>query len=185
MDGASKFVRGDAIAGLVVTAINLLGGMILGMGSGMSLVEAARRFSVLTVGDGLVSQIPALIIATSAGMLVTKAGSKVSLGREISNQFTGQRQALTTGAVILGLLALTPGLPKIPFLLLSAGLFMTVRVLKKNQAAEDAREEEAPAEVVAPIRTGSSWRISCRRIESVWNWVLASSHSWNRSDRKA
>lgn len=83
MDGSSKFVRGDAIAGLVVTAINLLGGIVLGIGNGLTIVEAMRKYSILTVGDGLVSQIPALIIATASGILVTKAASKQSLGHEI------------------------------------------------------------------------------------------------------
>ena len=94
MDGAGKFVRGDAIAGLVITAINLVGGVVLGMTNGIGIVEAARRYSILTVGDGLVSQIPALIIATTAGILVTKATSKQSLGDEIGTQMLPNSNAL-------------------------------------------------------------------------------------------
>src|SRR5262245_10513233 len=86
MDGAGKFVRGDAIAGLIVTAINLIGGVILGLTRGMDFTQAIRTYSILTVGDGLVAQIPALIVATASGMLVTKATSQTSLGSEIGAQ---------------------------------------------------------------------------------------------------
>ena len=127
MDGASKFVRGDAIAGLVVTAVNLIGGIILGVSRGLTVAEAARRYSVLTVGDGLVSQIPALVIATAAGILVTKTASQASLGAEIGSQFLRKRTPLVIGAVIIGLLSLTPGLPKTPFLAIAVGLALFVR----------------------------------------------------------
>jgi len=86
MDGASKFVRGDAIAGLIITAVNLLGGVVIGMTNGLSLMDSIHKYSILTVGDGLVSQIPALIIATTAGILVTKTNSDDSLSEEIRGQ---------------------------------------------------------------------------------------------------
>ena len=97
MDGASKFVRGDAIAGLVITGINLVGGVVLGMTNGVGILEAVRRYSILTVGDGLVSQIPALIIATTAGILVTKATSKISLGDEIGEQLLKNTKRVASG----------------------------------------------------------------------------------------
>src|SRR5581483_5090710 len=87
MDGASKFVRGDAVAGLVITAVNLVGGFVIGLTRNLSLAQSFRTYSLLTVGDGLVSQVPALIIATASGILVTKATSATSLGAEIGTQF--------------------------------------------------------------------------------------------------
>lgn len=135
MDGASKFVRGDAIASLVITGINLVGGVIIGISQGTSIIDALHRYSVLTVGDGLVTQIPALLIATTAGILVTKATSKISLGREISTQMFAQHQPLLIGAVILGGIALMPGLPKFPFLLLAVGLVVVSRRTREQQMA--------------------------------------------------
>ncbi len=124
MDGASKYVRGDAVAGLLITAINLVGGLTLGLINGMPIATAFRQYSILTVGDGLVSQIPALIIATTAGILVTKAASDASLGQEIGTQLLTNRRPLWVGAGVLVVLALTPGLPKLPFLILAAGLLL-------------------------------------------------------------
>jgi len=143
MDGASKFVRGDAVAGLVVTAINLLGGVILGMVRGMTIGQAIQRYSILTVGDGLVSQIPALVIATAAGMLVTKGATQIGLGQEISGQLLGKPRALWIGAAIVGALALTPGLPKWPFLLLAGILAWGARQLRPTPVTPP--EERKPA----------------------------------------
>jgi flagellar biosynthesis protein FlhA len=150
MDGASKFVRGDAIAGLVVTAINLLGGMILGVSNGLSMADAVQRYCVLTVGDGLVSQIPALIIATAAGILVTKAGSHVSLGSEIAGQLLTNRRPLWIGAAILAVLMLTPGLPKLPFLGLSLGLVALARRIPSHPPTSPPDAEEGPQPRRAP-----------------------------------
>lgn len=150
MDGAGKFVRGDAIAGLVITAINLVGGVVLGMMNGLTLVESIQRYSILTVGDGLVSQIPALIIATAAGMLVTKATSKISLGREIGSQMTTNYRTLSLGAGILAVVSLTPGLPKIPFLAIAATLYFVSRRLQADLMAKKKKPAEAPAPVAAP-----------------------------------
>jgi flagellar biosynthesis protein FlhA len=159
MDGAGKFVRGDAIAGLVVTAVNLLGGMVMGISRGLTIGEAAARYSTLTVGDGLVSQIPALIIATSAGLLVTKAGSEVTLGQEIETQVLSHRRPLLIGSCILFLLGLVPGLPTIPFLALSGGLFFLVRRLRPTTEKADSTDaEEETAEI--------------RREEGVWQQFL-------------
>ena len=146
MDGAGKFVRGDAIAGLVITAINLIGGVIIGMTGGLSISEAIRQFSILTIGDGLVSQIPALVIATTAGILVTKAASKISLGNEIGLQVLMNRRPLMLGAVILVAISLMPGLPRFPFLFLAGVLaFAWYRHEEEPESSPDQTEEEPPA----------------------------------------
>ncbi len=150
MDGAGKFVRGDAIAGLVITGINLIGGVVLGMTNGLTIVEAIRRYSILTVGDGLVSQIPALIIATAAGILVTKATSKISLGNEIGMQMLTNHRPLQIGALILAAVALTPGLPKIPFVVLAVSLFMVARRLKQEKDIQQQEVTEEPAPTKSP-----------------------------------
>jgi len=143
MDGASKFVRGDAIAGLIITGINLVGGVIMGLMRGMDIASATRVYSVLTIGDSLVSQLPAFIIAIASGILVTKATSQSSLGQEIGVQFIGNSQSLAIGSAILFGLALMPGLPKLPFLALAAGLWwlmlrarQTANAVKAPTAAE-------------------------------------------------
>ncbi|MDX8405930.1 MAG: flagellar biosynthesis protein FlhA [Mariprofundus sp.] len=123
MDGASKFVRGDAVAGLIITVINLVGGLVIGvMQHGMSVTDAMAVFSLLTVGDGLVSQIPALVISTAAGIIITRASSNKSLPIELKAQFTAHPKVhwVTAGALIL--MSLVPGLPFIPFLILALGL---------------------------------------------------------------
>lgn len=124
MDGASKFVRGDAIAGLIITGVNLVGGVIMGVVNGKTLVESIRTYSILSVGDGLVTQIPALVIATTAGVLVTKTTSDDSLGDEIQGQLFKSERPIWIGAAILALIAMMPGLPKLPFLGVSAGLLL-------------------------------------------------------------
>jgi len=124
MDGASKFVRGDAIAGLIITAVNLIGGVITGVMNGLSFSESIRIYSILSVGDGLVSQIPALVIATTAGVLVTKTTSDDSLGDEIRGQIFRSERPIWIGAGILAVIAMMPGLPKMPFLGISAGLLL-------------------------------------------------------------
>lgn len=143
MDGAGKFVRGDAIAGLIITGINLIGGVLLGVSNGLTIWEAITRYSILTIGDGLVSQIPALIIATSAGILVTKAASEVSLGGEIGIQFLSNSRPLIVGAVILGAVALTPGLPKLPFAIIAGVLVFAGRNLVQKEE-EEVESDQAP-----------------------------------------
>jgi flagellar biosynthesis protein FlhA len=117
MDGASKFVRGDAIAAILITLINVIGGFGVGiLQKGMTMNEALSRFTMLSIGDGLVSQVPALITSVAAGILVTRATSKNDLGRELSRQLLVYPKALTILAVMLGILAIVPGLPTMPFL---------------------------------------------------------------------
>jgi flagellar biosynthesis protein FlhA len=116
MDGASKFVKGDAIAGLLITFINVIAGLIIGVAQqGMPFLEAARTYTILTVGDGLVSQVPALIISTAAGLLVSKAGVTGSADQAMIRQLTGYPKALGLSAGVMGAMALLPGIPFIPF----------------------------------------------------------------------
>jgi len=123
MDGASKFVRGDAVAGLIILGINLLGGFVIGvLQKGLEVATAARTYSLLSVGDGLVSQIPALIVSTAAGMVVTRTASGVDLGQELGSQLLWRPQALMIVAGILTLFALIPGFPALPFLLAAGAM---------------------------------------------------------------
>ncbi len=117
MDGASKFVRGDAIAGILITTINIVGGIIIGMGQyGLSFTEASKLFTLLTVGDGLISQVPALIISTAAGIIITRGPDENSLGNTISNQVKVNPKAIYYAGGVLLSFILIPGLPKLPFL---------------------------------------------------------------------
>jgi flagellar biosynthesis protein FlhA len=145
MDGASRFVRGDAVAAIIITAINLVGGFIIGLTKGMPLSQAVRTYSILTVGDGLVTQIPALITATASGILVTKATSESSLGQEIGNQFDAAAGPLRLGAIILGALSLMPGMPMLPFIALGGGLYF----LSQRLASRPAPKPPAPPDAAA------------------------------------
>ncbi|HOX26422.1 MAG TPA: flagellar biosynthesis protein FlhA [Candidatus Krumholzibacteria bacterium] len=154
MDGASKFVRGDAIAGIIITIINVAGGFVIGMTQlDMSASEALGRFTLLTVGDGLVSQIPALLVSTAAGLVVTRSSSDLNLGQAVTLQIFRQRKALDIAGAALGALALIPGLPTVPFLLLAAVTFGGGRILGRRVAAVDAAmadAESAAAAAAAP-----------------------------------
>jgi len=151
MDGASKFVRGDAIAGMLITVINVIGGFIIGvMQMGMPLSEALKTYTVLTVGDGLVTQVPALIIATSAGILVTRAPSDSNLGGELSSQIVKHPRAILIASGLLFLFGLVPGLPTTSFMLLG-GISATVAyTAMKSQKAEEKKEEAPAAEAPPP-----------------------------------
>jgi flagellar biosynthesis protein FlhA len=130
MDGASKFVRGDAIAAILITLINIIGGFAIGIAQkGMTVTESLERFTILSIGDGLISQIPALITSTAAGILVTRAASKDDLGRELSHQLLLFPKALSILSAMMGVLALVPGLPMMPFMtlaLITGGLSYTL-----------------------------------------------------------
>ena len=143
MDGASKFVRGDAIAGLLITAINILGGLIIGVVQyDMSMGEAAKIFTTLTVGDGLVAQIPALIVSTSAGIIITRAAETTDLSEQLVNQlFKNVRVLMLSGSILL-FLALVPGLPKLSFIILSAIMFSLAAVSRRSKIRELAEEQE-------------------------------------------
>src|SRR4051812_1547712 len=142
MDGASKFVKGDAMAGVLITVINLLGGLVVGVAQmGLPFGEAIQHFSLLTVGDGLTAQIPALLISVATGILVTRSTSNKDLGNDIADQIMSQKKApLVAGSVICAF-ALVPGLPKIPFLMVG-GLFVAVGYALKNGMIGPAAEPD-------------------------------------------
>jgi len=154
MDGASKFVRGDAVAGLIITAINLIAGLIIGTAQqGMAISDAVQVYSLLTVGDGLVSQIPALVISTAAGIVITRASGTDRLATEISTQFTDHPKVHWIAAGALFLISLVPGLPFIPFLLLAMGLGLSGWFLTMNEQKQEQQEQvesAEPAEVAQP-----------------------------------
>jgi flagellar biosynthesis protein FlhA len=160
MDGASKFVKGDAIAAIVITTINLFGGFLVGvMQRGLPFGESVTTYSLLSIGDGLVSQIPALLISISTGIIVTRATTDADMGSDVLAQFARQRQALRTGGVVICLLALVPGLPKVPFLLVGGGvLFIAARLPKEvdrsqpDGAGPDAADAPAPVDPTDAIR---------------------------------
>ena len=146
MDGASKFVRGDAIAAILITLINVVGGFAIGiMQKGMTMNEALSRFTMLSIGDGLVSQVPALITSVAAGILVTRAGSKNDLGRELTRQMLFYPKALTILAVMLGVMALIPGLPTMPFLTMATVVGLLAYSLNKNGMPDAAPQTAATA----------------------------------------
>jgi flagellar biosynthesis protein FlhA len=159
MDGASKFVRGDAIAGLLVVMINVLGGMVIGIvQEGLTFLEAARTYTLLTVGDGLVTQIPALIVSMAAGLLVSKAGVSGAADKALLAQLSGYPKALGMSAAVMLVIAVLPGIPMIPFLALGGGTaslaYMIDRRAKQAVAAETKKTEIAKAEPAEePITT--------------------------------
>lgn len=151
MDGASKFVRGDAVAGIIITIINVIGGIIIGVAGGLDMATAASNYTLLSVGDGLVSQIPALIISTASGVLVSRAGSGERMGKEFSTHIFKRPAPIYMGSVIVLFLGLVPGLPAFPFIVLAATLSGSVYFFSKGKAAEKAlppgassKKEEAP-----------------------------------------
>jgi flagellar biosynthesis protein FlhA len=149
MDGASKFVRGDAVAGLVITCINIVGGLIAGVGRDhMSLMSAVETFTILTVGDGLVSQMPALLVSTAAGIIVTRASSGAKLGAELGAQMFGQRHTLKHAAVVLLGIGLLPGMPLLAFGAL-AGLAYTLS-RRQPPKALPAQAAQAAAAAAGP-----------------------------------
>jgi len=163
MDGASKFVRGDAIAGLLVVFINIIGGIIIGVAQqGLGFGEAARTYTILTVGDGLVTQVPALIVSTAAGLLVSKAGVSGAADKAIMKQFSGYPQALGMSAAVMLVLAMLPGIPTVPFLALGAGaatLAWKARHQKRVAKAAEVAAAAAPA-AAAAAATGADEPIS-------------------------
>jgi flagellar biosynthesis protein FlhA len=136
MDGASKFVRGDAVAGLIITALNLVGGIAIGMLASMSIGEAAQRYATLTVGDGLVSQIPALLVSTAAAVLTTRASGRQSLGQNLASQIGGRPKATAIAAGVVFLMAWLPGMPKAPFMLLASALLWLWRSTRTTEGSK-------------------------------------------------
>jgi flagellar biosynthesis protein FlhA len=142
MDGASKFVRGDAIAGLVITGINIIGGLIIGtLQKGMPVADAATTYTILTIGDGLVSQLPALLISTAAGLVVSRAGRESDIGKDLTEQVFLNPKALVTVAGVLVVLGVVPGLPHTPFFLISAIAGGVAYILTREPSVEEAAEQ--------------------------------------------
>ncbi len=165
-----KFVKGDVIAGFLITLINILGGVAIGVGQrDMELVDALKRYALLTIGDGLVSQIPALVIATAAGVLVTRVASEeqdTPLGEELANQIFGAPRALRVASVFVFILAAIPGLPALPFLTIGALLFVASRA-RQRQIHQD--EQQAAAE---PVQRRPGEPAGPRFVPVVVPWAL-------------
>jgi len=159
MDGASKFVRGDAIAAILIIIVNIIGGLVVGIfQKGMNLADAAQNFTLLTVGEGLVAQIPGLIISTASGIVLTRAASESNLGNEVSRQVMLQHQAIYASAGIVLILGLLPGFPHFAFLVLAAGMggvgYMAERA-KKTEARQAEKPAAAKDAGVSPEKTES------------------------------
>jgi flagellar biosynthesis protein FlhA len=148
MDGASKFVRGDAVAGIIIVFVNIIGGLIIGvLQQGMPIADAARIYLLLTVGDGLVTQVPALIVSTAAGMLVTRTTASTELGEEIKKQVFTQPKAIALSAVMLFTFALIPGMPKLSFIVVAAAMaIFSYRLLRSTE--KEKEPEEVPLATV-------------------------------------
>jgi flagellar biosynthesis protein FlhA len=143
MDGASKFIRGDAKAGIIITSINIIGGIAMGYTSGMTIGTALKTYSILSIGDGLVSQIPSMIISISSGFLVTKISSTNSIGHDLSKQFLRYSQPLMIAAIVIAAMAFVPGLPAIPFLLLAALAAFIGRTIAKDKKSPEIKNESS------------------------------------------
>ncbi|NIR50512.1 flagellar biosynthesis protein FlhA, partial [candidate division KSB1 bacterium] len=152
MDGASKFVKGDAIAGLIITSVNIVAGLIIGvLQMGMPISEALTTYALLTIGDGLVSQIPALLVSTSAGIVVTRAASEDNLSTDLQEQIFAKPKALFIASGALLMFSLTPGLPTIPFLILASVIAAVAFSLTQQKEAEEELEAASEeAELPAP-----------------------------------
>jgi flagellar biosynthesis protein FlhA len=155
MDGASKFVRGDAIAGILITIINIIGGFIIGSAmNGMPLPEALRTYTLLSIGDGLVTQIPALLVSTASGVIVTRAASTSNMGADLVKQFTNQPRAIMVSAGALLLLGIVPGMPTLTFLVLGLTVggvgYLAKEAQRKRQEAEET--SRTSSEKAAPVK---------------------------------
>jgi flagellar biosynthesis protein FlhA len=151
MDGASKFIRGDAIAGLIITAVNLIGGFAVGMTRGMTAGRAVDTYSILAVGDGLVTQIPAIIISTASGFLISKTSSQANVSQDLARQMLARSRPLWIAAFLLGAMVFVPNFPKTPFLVLALGTGLTARLLGRHErhvaaaaAAKKQPQTDAP-----------------------------------------
>jgi flagellar biosynthesis protein FlhA len=152
MDGASKFVKGDAMAAVLITAINLLGGIVVGVvQQHMPFTEAIQHFSLLSVGDGLAAQIPALLISVATGIIVTRSASKEDLGTDVAKQIGSQRKAPMVAGVVICAFALVPGLPKIPFLLIGGLFFLAGRAIGDVLAEKEQAEASKAAQEALPV----------------------------------
>ena len=145
MDGASKFVKGDAIAGIIITFINIVGGLVIGvLQQDMGIAQAAQTYILLTVGDGLVSQIPALLISTATGMVVTRAASDNNMGNEMTEQLLKQPKALFIASGVLLVIGFVPGLPTIPFLFLATFIAVLAYLIVRTAETDKLEEKKKP-----------------------------------------
>ncbi len=169
MDGASKFVRGDAIAGIIIVLINIIGGLAIGvLQKGFTIQQATQVYTILTVGDGLVAQVPAILISTSAGMLVTRSTAEASFGEELAGQFLSYPRVILLTAGMLFLLGLVPGLPTVPFFALSAicgWLSLTLIKEQKHKKQEQAEISAAAHLSTEPEETFSLLKVELLEIE--------------------
>jgi flagellar biosynthesis protein FlhA len=166
MDGASKFVRGDAIAGLIITAINIFGGIIIGVTHhGLTLSRAADVYTKLSVGDGLVTQMPALIVSLSAGLLVSKGGTRGSAEQAVLRQLGGYPRAVSAASLMMFVLALMPGLPMAPFVLLGGAMAFVGYSLPRRQAARERKEDARKADERAQTEAKESVKESLKTAE--------------------
>lgn len=151
MDGASKFVRGDVVAAMIILAINMIGGLIIGtLQAGLPLADAARTYTLLTVGDGLAAQIPSLTISIAAGLVVTRVASSEDLGQQISSQIGRYPQAMAIGAAIMAAIGVMPGMAHLPFMLIAAALgFASWRLMRSTPVAADGSEAAQQAQAAA------------------------------------
>jgi flagellar biosynthesis protein FlhA len=169
MDGASKFVKGDAIAGIIIIIINLIGGIAIGMVQrGLSITEAMSTYSLLTIGDGLVTQIPALLMAVSTGMIVTRSNAESDIGAAASAQLTQSRNALMIAGAAALLMSLIPGMPIIPFVVIGIALILFARRLKAGETRDQAGlEAAAGAEGMAPRSDTAEDLIETMRVHAL------------------
>jgi flagellar biosynthesis protein FlhA len=190
MDGASKFVRGDAIAGLIITGINVSAGMLIGiMQQGLSFQEAGNVYTLLTIGDGLVSQIPALIVSTAAGILVSKSGVAGAADKALSVQFTGYPRALGMSSAVMGALAFLPGMPFLPFMALAGGVgYLAYRASKTKavrqveEIAQEVAKTAPPAQPSEPPIT-DSLKIDDLKLELGYGLLTLVKEDANGQDR--
>ncbi|MBC7342897.1 MAG: flagellar biosynthesis protein FlhA [Clostridia bacterium] len=172
MDGASKFIRGDAIAGLIITLINIVGGLIIGMWQkGMPISDALQTYTVLTAGDGLVTQIPALLVSTGTGILITKASGNESLGKTVSSQLTSFPRVFILAAVVLALLGLAPGLPDLPFLFLASICGVAAYALRGHHREQEMVVQELKKQRRQPEDVLPLFQIDPLEIEIGYNLV--------------
>ncbi|NLL17586.1 MAG: flagellar type III secretion system protein FlhA, partial [Clostridia bacterium] len=176
MDGASKFVKGDAIAGIIITLINIGGGFVIGMWQlGMPVMDALRTYTILTVGDGLVTQIPALLVSTGTGILVTRSGSEESFGSNVSKQLTAFPRVIGLAAVMLLVLGLVPGLPTLPFLILAIATGFTSYTLlqeeKKKMLEEQIQAHDQTKQPRQPENVLGFFQVDPLEIEIGYNLI--------------
>lgn len=168
MDGSSKFVRGDAIAAVIMIIVNIIGGVLIGVLQGhKDPMDALQTYTLLTIGEGLVTQIPALLISTATGLMVTKAGSEKNIGTDMTNQMLGQPKALMICAAMCGALALIPGIPKLPFIITAAGIGYVGHLLSRKPARSKHADVDADGAAAAKKAKGPENMVELLTIDPI------------------